>query len=1120
MIIKKFTPLFVAALTMACSRESVPQNEALDVTGAGQDVYEYVLDNGVVTTSPTVRTKGVIATYGNTSTYESTMSEIHVGVYQGGVLVSDYVPGISPALKLKKTLEYNAYAVTAVGDTWTWPSSESDLASKTIGVRSDLSAYASKGIPCYGELKGLRPEQADLADGSADGNICIEVRRLFAKVELDIVTPSGELNPYSIAPSDVRVRRINSVLCPFAGGCAALDPSDVRDASSGNGTDHTVSGETSGTMVFYVPENLQGSPLTWNSDSYLKTPGSIDDAVGGVKSQLCTYLEVNCSAEAVSAFVSEYGAGQVSGALAYRFLLGGDNLSDCNVEGGRVYRVTLTLRKKGLDLVGNWKVDNTDMDDFRLFGWNFYQWKVRPGGTAYLTARYGTSSTIKSDFHAPGWGAVWGFDAGSKTQYETYVASGSAVGLAHAHGVNVTCPECGYIYRAFPDGGNGDLLRLGQDGVRDLQRQWVSDNFVVEDGAHLVCRYCTDTPYRFFPGQSSPSTLPYVDVGTKSWAGGGADDFLWVPVPSATPSGSDYPVYGGSGDGRVTDRIDIQVGDDTPVLLDLSTLPRYVAQQGTVTATRLPSGTSGVTFSVDGQSVPGMLEVSDASPSSANVSCTVKAMRSGSATVKVCDKATGDELGSFVLSVAAPVIKYEGNVSDTHWLVPDGTARNLPAHYETTDRQAMTVAATDAEGFGLKFAPTLYASSLGDVAAVAGTHADAPLLGFDGRYVFLRYFENGGRTAVFNTAMPDAVRLSSGLCPDVATVSLIAGIRKPVEGYLGDDIIIDDWTLMEELGWSASVTASKAWRARAGSSILLPGQHLSIGSSDITTPVAADNMSVSLANSGLVDGMVNGTPYYDNIESTVSSSGKVTVSMSSGGYSKGVGQFDLSFYVRNFRSNQYHATKIGSIKIYLHTVIGGWCEVYGASSYSWGGSSYGASTMVYIYPLGYWKVPDAFNNMLEACMDLDQEIYDLINGAPTFMPVKGSRFSVEYVWPGEVNWIPTGGVYEIYLHRTSGSVDNNNISYGDYKQAIYDYHRPRIGIVRENVTRTGYQDFLKQFPANSNIWYYAIGGMQDADNDDLGYYVFQFFKDFEPSSNGWYDAGRFMLEPPGGRTRP
>ena len=268
---RRFFIYAAALLTLAvsCARESIPETT---VQPEGKDAgYAFVLDNGVITTAPSVRTKGVIATSGTASSYESRMTEVHVGVYLGGTLVSDYIPGTSPSLALDRTKEYDFYAVTAVGDSWTWPSNEGELSSKAIDILPDLSSYSSKGIPCFGRVLGMRPEAADAADGSADGNIRIEVRRLFAKVELNIVTPSGELNPYSISPSDVRVRRINSVLRPFAGGCAALDPSDVRDASSGNGTDHTVSGETSGTMVFYVPENLQGSPLTGNSDSYLNS---------------------------------------------------------------------------------------------------------------------------------------------------------------------------------------------------------------------------------------------------------------------------------------------------------------------------------------------------------------------------------------------------------------------------------------------------------------------------------------------------------------------------------------------------------------------------------------------------------------------------------------------------------------------------------------------------------------------------------------------------------------------------------------------------------------------------------------------------------------------------------
>lgn len=521
-----------------------------------------------------------------------------------------------------------------------------------------------------------------------------------------------------------------------------------------------------------------------------------------------------------------------------------------------------------------------------------------------------------------------------------------------------------------------------------------------------------------------------------------------------------------------------------------------------------------MTFRVDGQSVPGMLDVSDDSSSSANVSCTVKAMRSGSATLTVCDKATGDELGSFVLSVAAPVIKYEGNISDTHWLVPDGTARNLPAHYETTDRQVMTVAATDAEGFGLKFAPTLYASSLGDVAAVAGTHADAPLLGFDGRYVFLRYFQNAGRTAVFNTVMPDAVRLSSGLCPDVVPVSLTAGIYKPVEGYLGDNIVIDDWSLFGDLGWDEVQTRAIAWKARPESTILYPGTRPTAGGGSVSTKVARDYSTVTLANEGLVNGMVEGgIPTYDNIDYQLGPGGSVLVTVTPGGKSKGIGQFAISFVVTNFRSNQSYQTKIGTMKIYLHTAIGGWVSTYQTS---WGGYGPGYTCAVYNYPLGYYKVPSEFNNMLEACMDLPQSVHDMINGYPRpRASINGASFSVDYNYPGLVTWSPDAGVYEIDFDRVSsegGSVDGD-----DCKRAVYNQYMPQVIVSKEKRNAAGLMYDLLEYPEDSDKWYYALGGMKDATNHNLGYYVFEFFTNISPSTRGWFDYSPFTVDPPGGQ---
>ena len=65
--------------------------------------------------------------------------------------------------------------------------------------------------------------------------------------------------------------------------------------------------------------------------------------------------------------------------------------------------------------------------------------------------------------------------------------------------------------------------------------------------------------------------------------------------------------------------------------------------------------------------------------------------------------------------------------------------------------------------------------------------------------------------------MADAIRLVSSLNTDVLPVSLTAGIHAPVSGYLGDNILIEDWSLLEEIGWTAGQTAAIAWRASLSS---------------------------------------------------------------------------------------------------------------------------------------------------------------------------------------------------------------------------------------------------------------------------------------------------------------
>ena len=1074
----------------SCQRETDPAPE--------EDVDLYTLSLSRVQPE----SKGLIGSWNDRSA-ETILSQARLAIYLNGRLHTDYPVGSGDKVQLNKALEYNIYALTSTGEGWVWPQDEADLAEKTLILEEDSSVYRTRGIPLFGSLTKKRPEEADAYDGLTDGCITLPVRRLFARVAFHFEPDFASLQPYAFNELvSLNVCHSNNVLRPFSESCKALSTSDIRISGWDRKTEPYLYSDQPDAIVLYIPENLQGDLLSHNDDPYRKIPDQVDLLNGAGKADLCTYLEAVVHAE------ETYLPG-VGGDATYRFYLGKNTTTNFDVEGNVDYDVTLTLSREGLGMTANWKVDTGSLTDNRHFHFLANSRMVRPGGTAYLRCTYGSSDTY-DNFAAPMWGSQWGFYAGDAATYTAYTTTGATdASQVHLHGTSLVCPHCGHEYEAFPDGLDGDLSRLGSSFIQTRQHQWIAEN-LYREGNEFICRYCSDNPTVFFPAED-PDHLPLVDCSTYAYTGSTTASYLWISIPDSVPLHSVFPVFGGSGDGRHTDSIDIQVGDDSPVLLNLSALPRYIAQQGSVTASRLPAGTTGLTFRTTYQSTAGMLSLEDNSPAATNVSCTIKSCRAGTATVKVYDKATDLEVGSFAMQVAAPVIAFEGNPSTTQWLVPDGTALDLPAHYETAEGAAMDVAATDQLGFGNHFAPSLYAAWLGDITAQAGTHADTPLLGFSGRQAYLRYFVLGEHTATFHSPMADAIRLVSSLNTDVLPVSLTAGIHAPVSGYLGDNILIEDWSLLEEIGWTAGQTAAIAWRARPGSTLLLPGGRPSIGNYNVQTPVAQENTSVSFANEGIVDGMINAAPlYYDNIEREVSSGGQVTVRVTPGGSSKGIGQFAIVFNVRNFRSNQYHQTKIGTMKIYLHTVIGGWIGTWQSSTSGFGP---GYTCTIYVYPLGYYKIPAAFNNMLEDCMTLDPAIQAQINAPAGTMTVKGVSMDIAYMYPGLVTWSPDDGVYEMTLTPLSHS----NASGEDCKRACYDSVMPSVIVDEEKRMKDAYKDILKTSATHSGSWHYAIGGMQDADNGNRGYYVFDFFQDIYPASRGWYDKESFTATPPCGQ---
>jgi hypothetical protein len=157
----------------------------------------------------------------------------------------------------------------------------------------------------------------------AGGSTAVPVERLLAKVtaNLDCRWDGGTI-------SSVRIRNMNGVLCPF-GASAAASASDIlpeQEFSEGTGS-------SSGTFVFYVPENLQGT-ISGISSSEGKSP----DRNGTVRSRLdrLTYIETTVEA-----------SGDRTGTVVYSSLLGQNATTNFDIRRNCRYVWTIRFLEEG-----------------------------------------------------------------------------------------------------------------------------------------------------------------------------------------------------------------------------------------------------------------------------------------------------------------------------------------------------------------------------------------------------------------------------------------------------------------------------------------------------------------------------------------------------------------------------------------------------------------------------------------------------------------------------------------------------------------------------------------------------------------------------------------------------
>ena len=232
----------------------------------------------------------------------------------------------SMALELEAGRNYTIYALVNMGDqTGNIPRFESALSTLSYRIPSysdGAESIASRGIPMAGKLS---------YPGTGTS---IPVERLLAKVTVQI---SCEWPGAAIRSA--RVCQLNRVLRPF--GEATLEEDwDQQEFHEGTGT-------ASGTFVFYVPENRQGS-IDGIQSSREKSPDK-NDKVNARKRQL-TYLETLVE-----------GTGIYAGSITYRSYLGQDAVSDFDICRNARYNWSIHYLKDGLQY-DDWKHDNDLID--------------------------------------------------------------------------------------------------------------------------------------------------------------------------------------------------------------------------------------------------------------------------------------------------------------------------------------------------------------------------------------------------------------------------------------------------------------------------------------------------------------------------------------------------------------------------------------------------------------------------------------------------------------------------------------------------------------------------------------------------------------------------------------
>jgi len=248
----------------------------------------------------------------------------------------------------------DAYGNTAI-------SSESDLESIVYRLdgadvnstyrRETMSEVKTYGLPYQHIVKGVNVESVSGIPGS---DAC---RRLFSKVSvtIDHSTFDGGVVAHVdyFVNKKLYMRQVNGMMKPFS--TESVKASSAGDLVTGDYDDDMAPSNTgSGTYVFYVPENRQGTV----------------SGIGTPKDKTMSNTSIPSAIRSYGTYVEFTGTlsgavGGFSGDVTYKFFLGENNTTDFNVTRNKDYQITLSFTSDGL-FSPYWKV-NANLSDVRLF---------------------------------------------------------------------------------------------------------------------------------------------------------------------------------------------------------------------------------------------------------------------------------------------------------------------------------------------------------------------------------------------------------------------------------------------------------------------------------------------------------------------------------------------------------------------------------------------------------------------------------------------------------------------------------------------------------------------------------------------------------------------------------